>query len=213
MSGSEQLASLLQFELKKKPDPDQGSAQRTKSLAAPDQGSTQCRKRVAALYRYDPDDPAEYHTKTLLNDNFDRWKEQPASFWLQLPQNPCETSNDPQCFVILAALKVGQSSAHSFILRRFYCVVLHQLRAAQPQGNDSETIARSIYSFVHPGISQPDANGLHDLTKNVEGLVQAGSRYVNIAKRLGMGSLFLLGELRTMSVSSLQLIITLLTMA
>jgi hypothetical protein len=188
--------SRLQFKLEKKPSPPPTTVSKE-----------QCRRRLASLFTYDPDDQADYPTRALLQKYFDRWTEQPSSFWVQLPQDLGFQSTDPQRIVVVAALQVGQSSAHSAILRRFYSIVLHRLRANRPRSDDSQTIARSIYEFLHPAIPQPDLKDLYDLTTSVERLVQAGSRYNNIAKNLGIGSLFLLGEVvgKSVSVSTLSL--------
>jgi len=185
--------------LEKKPSPPI-------STVPENQASLQCRGRLATLFRYDPADPADYPTRVLLQGHFEQWTEQPSSFWLQMPQDLYYTSTDPQYVVIVAALRVGQLSAHAAILRRFYSILLHRLRTNRPGSDDARTIAQSIYNFLHPATYQPNVKDLEDLTTSVKSLVQAGSRYVNIAKKLGMGSLFLLGEVigRSMSVSALR---------
>jgi hypothetical protein len=196
VSGSEQLMTRLQFKLEKKLSPSPTTVSKN-----------QCGRRLASLFRYDPVDPADHPTRALLQDYFEQWTEQPSSFWAQLPQDLGYHSTDPQRIVVVAALQLEQSSAHSVILRRFYSIVLHRLRANRPGNEDSEIIARSVYEFLHPGTSQPGVKDLYDLTTSVESLVQAGSRYVNIARKLGIGSLFLLGKVvgKSVSVSTLSL--------
>ncbi|ESZ94036.1 hypothetical protein SBOR_5562 [Sclerotinia borealis F-4128] len=78
---------------------------------------------------------------------------------------------------------------------KFYCVALHRCRAIRRQSDDAKTVARKIFPIYHPGRSLEEAgDDMQSLIKTIEILIQAGPRYENIAKKLGFGSLFLLGD-------------------
>lgn len=177
LSQNKHLTTRLSFTLKKReasPSPSKESV-----------------KRTAKIFTYDP---KEYNTTVLLRNNWQRWDEQPSSFFLQFQGHQSIKLEDPQYRVIFACLQLEQSDAHSSILRRFYCVVLHRLRTNQPKNEDAKTIAQSLYDALHPSHSRTQQEALEGLINSVESLVQAGSRYDNIAKKLGIGSLFLLGH-------------------
>ncbi|KAG4412865.1 hypothetical protein IFR04_014001 [Cadophora malorum] len=152
--------------------------------------STDAQKRTAKIFTYDPN---EYNINALLKNNFKKWEEEPSSFWIQLQGHQSFKSNDPLHLIIFACLQLEQKDAHSRILRRFYTLVLYRLRESQPVNEDAESIAQLLHDFLHPDQSGGQET-LQALVDSVAGLIQAGSRYHNIAERLGVGSLFLLGE-------------------
>lgn len=169
LSKNQELKPQLPFSLTKK----EGSTQRAE-------------KRIAKIFQYDPD---EYNTKSLLHLKFEEWEKQPSSSFVQLKEPLGYDTNDSQRLVIALCLQLGQSDAHSHILRRIYSFVLDRLRANRPRSDDAETIAGSIYDQLHK-----DGRGsLKDLTDSIENMIQAGSRYKNISEKLGIGSLFILG--------------------
>lgn len=163
-------------------------------------GSTQstAEKRIEKIFEYNP--TTEYPTIDLLNRKAKKWNEQPLSFFV-LFEEPldCDT-NDPQQHLILCCLQLQESDAHSRILRRIYSLVLYRLRANRPRNDDVETIARLIYDKLHKN-GQED---LKALTRSIERMIQAGSRYENIVRSLGIGSLLVLGTTipQTMWVSA-----------
>lgn len=76
-----------------------------------------------------------------------------------------------------------ENGAHAAILRRIYCYVLGGLREKHLSSS-----AESIGKSLHNG-----EGNLEELIKAVAKLIEAGSRYRNIANKLGVGSLFVLG--------------------
>ena len=96
--------------------------------------------------------------------------------------------------------QLQESNAHSRILRRIYSLVLYRLRANRPQNDDVETIAQLIYNKLHKD-RQEDLKGL---TKSIDCIIQASSRYENIVRSLGIRSLVVLGTTipQTMWVSA-----------
>ncbi|KAF7867157.1 hypothetical protein EAF04_005241 [Stromatinia cepivora] len=148
-------------------------------------------QRTAKIFQYSPN---EYNTRILLQNNTQKWNEDPASFWIQPGEQRQQQyiSTNPQYLIIFACLQLGFSDAHSSILRRFYCIVLVRLRATQYINDDAKTIAQSLYTTLNSQ-SQPIQNQ-NTFIDTVQGLIKAGSRYENIAARLGIGSLFLLGQ-------------------
>ncbi|CZT07727.1 uncharacterized protein RCO7_11217 [Rhynchosporium graminicola] len=152
--------------------------------------STNAEKRTAKIFTYDPN---EYNINVLLKNNSKKWEEEPSSFWIQHQGHQSFESDNPLHLIIFACLQLEQTDAHTRILRRFYTLVLYRLRESQPVNEDAESIAQLLHDFLHA-----DQCGGHEtlqtLVDSVAGLIQAGSRYHNIAERLGVGSLFLLGE-------------------
>ncbi|KAJ8067029.1 hypothetical protein OCU04_004409 [Sclerotinia nivalis] len=155
-------------------------------------------KRIAKIYDYDPTD---YNVRTLLHNHFEIWDKQPWSFFgYKQAQLNCDVI-DPQSTIILNCLQLQQLEAHSRILRRFHCVALHRCRAIRHQNDDAKTIARAIFPLYHSDKPLEEADDdLQVLTNSIETLIQAGPRYENIAKKLGFGSLFLLGDVVPTSV-------------
>lgn len=175
-------------------------------------GSTQstAEKRIEKIFKYAP--AAEYLTNDLLHRKAKKWNEQPSSFFVQFEEPlGCDT-NDPQQFLIVCCLQLELSHAHARILRRVYSVVLHRLRVNRPRNDNADTIARLIYDKLHESGEQ----SLDTLVKSVETLIQAGSRYENIVKTLGIGSLFVLGtaipQTTWVSASNQSAILTILQM-
>ncbi|KAH6696532.1 hypothetical protein BKA61DRAFT_249598 [Leptodontidium sp. MPI-SDFR-AT-0119] len=152
--------------------------------------STDAEKRTAKIFTYNPN---EYNINVLLKNNWKKWEEEPSSFWIQLQGHQSFKPNNPLHLIIFACLQLEQTDAHSRILRRFYTLVLYRLRDSQPVNEDAESIAQLLHDFLHPDQSGSQET-LQALVDSVAGLIQAGSRYHNIAERLGVGSLFLLGE-------------------
>jgi len=147
-------------------------------------------RRTSKIFTYDR---CEYATTALLDDNWKRWDEDPLSFWVQFQGHEISTFDDPQYQVLSACLRVEKSDAHSRILRRFYTVILYRIRASRPQNDNAETIAGVFHDLLHPNDSGSEET-LRALTDSVKDIIQAGARYDNIAHRLGIGSLFLLGQ-------------------
>ncbi|OBT38933.1 hypothetical protein VE00_10561 [Pseudogymnoascus sp. WSF 3629] len=175
LSSNEVLASRLPFKLKKRevnPKPPEGET------------------RIAKIYEFDP---TEYHTRTLLKLNIEKWTAQPSSF-TQRQEQLVYNETDPEYTIIFESLRLQQLDAHSCILRRFQSVALYRQRARQSRKDDAETISRALFPLIHPLQSPEDGQELQDLMDAIETLIQAGPRYDNIAKRLGLGSLFLLGD-------------------
>jgi hypothetical protein len=152
--------------------------------------TTEAEKRTAKIFTYDPD---EYNTQVLLETKSRKWKNEPSSFWIQFQEHQSFKFDNPQHRVIFACLQLEQTDAHVRILRRFYCVVLYQLREGQAQNEEADAIGQSLHAFLHPKGSGNKAT-VQALIDSIGNLIQAGSRYHNIAKRLGVGSLFLLGQ-------------------
>ncbi|CZT13549.1 uncharacterized protein RAG0_17039 [Rhynchosporium agropyri] len=152
--------------------------------------STNAEKRTAKIFTYDPN---EYNINVLLKNNWKKWEEEPSSFWIQLHGHQSFKSDNPLHLIIFACLQLEQTDAHTRILRRFYTLVLYRLRDSQPMNEDAESIAQLFHDFLHPDQCGGQET-LQALVDSVAGLIQAGSRYHNIAERLGLGSLFLLGE-------------------
>lgn len=155
-------------------------------------------KRIEKIFDYNP--TTEYPTIDLLNRKAKKWNEQPLSFFARFEEPlDCDT-NDPQQHLILCCLQLQESDAHSRILRRVYSLVLYRLRANRPRNDDVETIAQLIYDKLQKN-GQED---LKALTKSIERMIQAGSRYENIVRSLGIGSLVVLGTTipQTMWVSA-----------
>ena len=131
------------------------------------------------------------HNRTT-SQLFEEMEENPSSFWTQI-QRQQPKFDDPQHEVLFACLQLDQADAHSRILHRFYTVVCYRLRARQSRNDTAEAIARVFYNILHqndPG----NEDMLKHLINKVKGLIQAGSRYDNLAGRLGIGSLFCLGQ-------------------
>lgn len=126
-------------------------------------------------------------TQSLLGERAQEWIRDPSQFWEQ--PNPLIFSlKDPQQLVIRLCLEANTNVAHSRIIRRVCCVVLYQLRATWLKKDDAGTIARAIVTQPH----RPD--DLEELTRSIRSLLRAGAKYENISRRLGVGSLFLLGN-------------------
>ena len=177
VSQNVQLTAQLSFTVKKRVAPS---------------SEKESTRRTAKIFKYNPN---EYNTRTLLKNNIQRWNENPSSFWIQFQGQQYYRSRDPQRLIVFACLQLGKSDAHSCILRRFYCVVLNRLRATSCACDDATTIADSMYDALHHGEPKlRSRKDLDDLIDAVESQIQAGSRYENIASRLGIGSLFLLGQ-------------------
>lgn len=179
LSKNELLASRLPFTLKKR------------TLPLPEG-----ERRIAKIYEFDP---AEYHTRTLLKLNIGKWAAQPSSF-TQRQEQLVYNGTDPEHTIVFESLQLQQSDAHSCILRRFQSVALYRQRARQSRNDDTGTIARTLFPLIHLGQTPEDGQEFQDLINAIETLIQAGPRYDNIAKRLGLGSLFLLGDVIPNSV-------------
>lgn len=149
-------------------------------------------QRTAKIFEYNPN---EFNTTTLLKNNVQRWNADPASFWTQDQGKQFYESSDPERLLIFACLQLESSDAHSCILRRFYCIVLNRLRTTRADCDNASTIAQSIYDALYRDKSEPrNLQDLGNLIDAVDCQIKAGSRYHNIASRLGIGSLFILGE-------------------
>lgn len=167
-----------------------------KKTASEDTAPSECEKRLVALFNYDPTDlkiTTNYYTRAVLDSNFRIWMEQPSLFWGNFQQDFHLPSN-PEYLIIVSCLKLNRLDAHTTILRRLYCIVLHRLRASRNKVTDAETIARSIHDLFHPAGTPLNGSELGVLTNDVRTLVDAGSRYSGIAEVLGIGSLFFLGQ-------------------
>ncbi len=147
---------------------------------------SETKSRLSQLDSYDE---CKYATALLAN-NWKRWDEDPLSFWIQFQGHEPSTFHGPQYDVVSACLQLeNEADAHSRILRRFYTVVLHQIRASHSENDDAKTISEVLHSFRrNKSGSQENFNSF------VKSMIEAGSRYHNIALRLGLGSLFLLGQ-------------------
>ena len=180
LSNNKQLIPRLPFTLEER-------AYSSPSSGPENATSLEGERRIAKIFDYNPD---EYDTKTLLNRNFKTWTERPSQFLVQHQAWPCAT-HDPQYVVIIQCLRLQQTDAHSHILRRLYCVVLHRLRKNQCKNDNANTIAQSLCESLYPDEEWHDKQALTD---SIEILIQAGSRYEHIASHLGIGSLFVLGS-------------------
>ncbi|KAH8674363.1 hypothetical protein BGZ60DRAFT_269657 [Tricladium varicosporioides] len=165
------------------------TAQLPFTLKRKETSSTDAEKRIAKIFAYESGEC----TKVLLKDKWKKWDEEPASFWVQPQGYQGFQSNNPQHLIVFACLQLEQTDAHSRILRRLYTIALYRLRQSQPVNEEAEAIAQLLHDFLHPDQlgGQETLQALIDL---VESLIQAGSRYHNIAQRLGIGSLLFLGQ-------------------
>ncbi|KAF7864070.1 hypothetical protein EAF04_007035 [Stromatinia cepivora] len=173
VQSNEHLKTQLSFTLKK-----------TKGTAKVRKPTSEVNKRIAKIFQYKIN---EYNTTALLENNIERWNKNPESFWVYSQRQEDWKSGNAQHSIIFSCMKLELSDVHSCILRRFYCLVLTRLRAAQHANDDAKTIAQSLLTGFR-------SESLNKLTKNVNTLLQAGIRYANIATRLGIGSLFILGQ-------------------
>ncbi|ESZ99240.1 hypothetical protein SBOR_0383 [Sclerotinia borealis F-4128] len=90
--------------------------------------------------------------------------------------------------------KLGFSDAHSCILWRFYSLALARLRVTHNVNDNAKVIAQSLFTALHRESASESTQTIGPLTDKVESLILAGLRYENIVTRLGIGSLFLLGQ-------------------
>lgn len=176
LTRNKQLIPLLSLSIQKRTSPKPERPERE--------------SRIAKIYDYDPN---EFSTQVLLAQKYDQWVKQPSSFFVLRKQWPCYNEIDGQYALILDCLSLKQLDAHSHILRRFCCIAISRLRLFRHNSDDAKTIAKAIFPFEYPNGS-PDEDALKALADEVEILIQAGPRYENIAERLGLGSLFLLGD-------------------
>ena len=95
-------------------------------------------------------------------------------------------SDDPQCHLVSNCLQLEARDVHSRILRRLYCLLLHEL-SQNSKALDDETIV-SIIKERHRSLN------MNDLPNRVKALTSAGARYARITEVLGSGMLFLLGQ-------------------
>ncbi|KFY65520.1 hypothetical protein V496_02519 [Pseudogymnoascus sp. VKM F-4515 (FW-2607)] len=160
------------------------------TLRAKKSSNSESKSRTAKIFTYDP---YEYNTTALLREHWEDWDKNPSLFWVQLQGHQAYKFDNPQYVVLVACLQLGKSDAHSRILHRYYTIVLYRLRKGQSENDDAQTIAEVLHNLLHPNQSGTEKT-LKALTESITSLIQAGSRYDNIARNLGIGSLFVLGE-------------------
>lgn len=124
---------------------------------------------------------------TLLDSKSKEWSQTPSRFW-EGSQFPSSSLQDPQHVVVLFCLQRAEDVTYARITRRISCLVLSRLRKSRTKNEGAEAIARAIIRFSLP---QGD---LKVLTASVRRVIEAGAKYDHIAQRLGIGSLFLLGN-------------------
>jgi hypothetical protein len=142
-------------------------------------------QRISKIFKYNP---FEHSTQTVLLSNYVKWNADPSKFLDQLHNLQSIQTPDPQRFIVSLCLQVAEKDAYSAILRRIYCYVLGGLRDRETQNISAKTIGESIYNELYNG-----EGDVEELIQTVAKLIEAGSRYRNIANRLGLGSLFVLG--------------------
>ena len=149
--------------------------------------------RISKIYNYNIS--SEYNTVELLRRSSKVWGENPSSFWLQDKSQQSHEFKDPQLAIIYACVQLDREEAHALILRRFYALVFNRLRSRsrsrQQQNATAEAIAKGVYDQLYQGSEE---GTLDKLIEDIERLIDAGSRYDNLAEKLGIGSLFYLGQ-------------------
>ena len=142
-------------------------------------------KRAVPILGFSGPDPA---TAELLKDNKDAWAEEHSLFWTQKTgPETIETTNGVQS-IVLSCLSLEKDDAHSRITRRYHCVVLARLAAA-----DKKIVVKKVASSIHD-IGFHRSRSLEDLEKVINGYIRIGHKYDALAHELGNGILFLLGK-------------------
>ncbi|APA08589.1 hypothetical protein SS1G_02304 [Sclerotinia sclerotiorum 1980 UF-70] len=188
ISSNEQLIPHLPFILQK----------RTTPVSSTISESLTVEKRIAKIFEYDP---ADNHVLTFLDRNFDNWNRKPQLFFACKQAQPTYDTIDYQSAIILTCLRLEQFDTHSRILRIIYCVALSRCRRTKRQSSDTKSIAHKIFPIYYP--SKPldeTSNDMQSLVRTIEAFLRAGPRYENIAEKLGVGSLFLLGDIVPLNV-------------
>lgn len=156
------------------------------------------RDRVKQIFNHDFN---EHATLTLLNENLDRWENEISTFFqLTKPKSLVPTVplhhilGDPEIRLVVFCLQLEQSDAHSQILRRIVCIVLHRIRRTYAQNRSPTLIAKAIYDSLH--IDDENRN-LDSLVASTESMINGGPTYDAIGLAKGYGTICVLGTVVT----------------
>ncbi|KAI9855659.1 MAG: hypothetical protein M1813_009705 [Trichoglossum hirsutum] len=136
-------------------------------------------KRISRIYSKPPVDSVQ---AGFIAENSKKWQEDPSAFWGPgIWQPAAETQNptleNPECRVVYRCLQVDGDGIYYGILSRLSWVVLSRVLK---DTNDKSRIAKMLHeSGLHFGLS------IEGLISSIEKFFDKGSRYENLAERLG----------------------------
>lgn len=139
-------------------------------------------------------DPVGFHFETLINFEFDAWEETIHSTLKGLEINLCCSEMNPQSAIILARSHLDNKSIrviHRTILQRLLSFGLASYREVHQQHDPPDALAHKLF----PHLKNFAEMNEQQVARKITALLNAGLRYKLVATNLGLGSLFLLGDL------------------
>ena len=139
--------------------------------------------RFAKLLHYKGPD---IDTVELLDSHYTLWLANPFYFWAG-PLLPMVNLLEPQTQIVGLYLQTNRNDARSKIIRRCSCILLVKLRKCYA----CCSVEKTAIGLHRSGLFQRNLKHFRD---TLASMIDAGYRYQNIEKALGVGSTIVLGK-------------------